>query len=57
MVGPFRLTAALLPNLLAGACKLMVMMSSDLGSIRNNTLGTSHAYRASKAALNMLTWA
>ena len=55
VAGPFRLTAALLPNLLAGARKLVVMMSSDLGSIANNTLGTSHAYRASKAALNMLT--
>jgi NAD(P)-dependent dehydrogenase (short-subunit alcohol dehydrogenase family) len=55
VVGPFRLTAALMPNLLAGARKLVVMMSSDLGSIGNNTLGTSHAYRASKAALNMLT--
>lgn len=55
VVGPFRLTAALTPNLLAGARRLVVMMSSDLGSIGNNTLGTSHAYRASKAALNMLT--
>jgi len=55
VVGPFRLTAALMPNLLAGERKLVVMMSSDLGSIGNNTLGTSHAYRSSKAALNMLT--
>ena len=43
------------PNLLAGERKLVVMMSSDLGSIANNTLGTSHAYRSSKAALNMVT--
>jgi NAD(P)-dependent dehydrogenase (short-subunit alcohol dehydrogenase family) len=55
VVGPFRLTAAMMPNLLAGERKLVVMMSSDLGSIGNNTLGTSHAYRSSKAALNMLT--
>jgi len=55
VVGPFRMTAALLPNLLAGERKLVVMMSSDLGSIGANTLGTSHAYRTSKAALNMLT--
>jgi NAD(P)-dependent dehydrogenase (short-subunit alcohol dehydrogenase family) len=55
LIGPFRLTAALLPNLRLGDRKLVVMMSSDLGSIANNTLGTSHAYRSSKAALNMLT--
>ena len=31
------------------------MLSSDLGSIGNNRLGHSHAYRTSKAGLNMLT--
>ena len=55
VVAPFRLTAKLLPNLLAGTRKTVVMMSSDLGSIGNNQQGASHAYRSSKAALNMLT--
>jgi NAD(P)-dependent dehydrogenase (short-subunit alcohol dehydrogenase family) len=55
LLGPFRVTGRLLPNLRAGERKLVVMMSSDLGSIANNTLGTSHAYRSSKAALNMVT--
>lgn len=55
VIGVFRLTAALLPNLKRGERKLVVMMSSDLGSIANNTQGQSHAYRTSKAALNMLT--
>lgn len=54
VMGPFRVTAALLPNVLAGTRRLVAMMSSDLGSIANNTQGTSHAYRSSKAALNML---
>lgn len=54
VMGPFRVTAALLPNLLAGTRRLVAMMSSDLGSIAENTQGTSHAYRSSKAALNML---
>jgi NAD(P)-dependent dehydrogenase (short-subunit alcohol dehydrogenase family) len=54
-MGPFRVTAKLLPNILAGTRKLVVMMSSDLGSIANNAQGTSHAYRSSKAALNMIT--
>ncbi|PHY19747.1 SDR family oxidoreductase [Caulobacter sp. BP25] len=55
VIGVFRLTAALLPNLKLSERKLVVMMSSDLGSIANNKQGQSHAYRSSKAALNMLT--
>lgn len=55
VMGPFRLIVALLPNLVAGDRKLVVNMSSDLGSIANNTQGQSHAYRSSKAALNMIT--
>jgi NAD(P)-dependent dehydrogenase (short-subunit alcohol dehydrogenase family) len=55
VIGPFRLVARLVPNLLKGHRKLVVMMSSDLGSITNNRQGQSHAYRSSKAALNMLT--
>jgi NAD(P)-dependent dehydrogenase (short-subunit alcohol dehydrogenase family) len=55
VIGVFRLTVALLPNLKRGERKLVMMMSSDLGSIANNTQGQSHAYRTSKAALNMLT--
>jgi NAD(P)-dependent dehydrogenase (short-subunit alcohol dehydrogenase family) len=53
-VGPMRVTKALLDNLRAGRCKLVVNMSSELGSITNNT-GDMYAYRAGKAALNMLT--
>lgn len=55
VLGPFRLTAALRPHLANSPRKLVVMMSSDLGSIANNNLGQSHAYRTSKAALNMVT--
>jgi NAD(P)-dependent dehydrogenase (short-subunit alcohol dehydrogenase family) len=55
LLAPFRLTAALAASLRAGQRKLVVMMSSDLGSIANNTQGHSHAYRTSKAGLNMLT--
>lgn len=55
VMGPFRLIAALLPNLRQGRRRLVVNMSSDLGSIASNTAGQSHAYRTSKAALNMLT--
>ncbi|ASK89306.1 SDR family oxidoreductase [Sphingorhabdus sp. SMR4y] len=55
VMGPFRLIVALLPNLVASDRKLVVNMSSDLGSITNNKHGQSHAYRSSKAALNMIT--
>lgn len=54
-IGPFRLTVALRPHLARGTRRLVVMMSSDLGSIAANTQGQSHAYRTSKAALNMVT--
>jgi NAD(P)-dependent dehydrogenase (short-subunit alcohol dehydrogenase family) len=54
VLGPMRVTEALLAPL-AAAKGMVVMMSSDLGSITNNAQGGSHAYRSSKAALNMLT--
>jgi NAD(P)-dependent dehydrogenase (short-subunit alcohol dehydrogenase family) len=54
-VGPLRVTQALLPNLRQGGRKLVMNMSSGLGSIANNTRGGMAGYRASKAALNMLT--
>lgn len=54
-IGPFRLTVALRPHLARGKRKLVIMMSSDLGSIAANMQGQSHAYRTSKAALNMVT--
>lgn len=55
LLAPFRMTVALAPNVRASQRRIVVMMTSDLGSISNNTLGGSHAYRTSKAGLNMLT--
>lgn len=57
-IGPVRVTQALLPNLLKGNGKKVINISSQLGSIANNT-GTDkrsyrYSYRASKAALNQL---
>jgi NAD(P)-dependent dehydrogenase (short-subunit alcohol dehydrogenase family) len=54
-IGALRVTQALLPNLRAGAEKRVVQMTSRMGSIADNTSGGSYAYRASKAALNMVT--
>jgi len=53
-VGPFLLTQALLPNLRAGQGKLVIAISSGLGSIAENTTGGWVAYRASKTALHQL---
>lgn len=55
LLAPFRLTVALAPSLRLAARPVVIMLSSDLGSIANNRMGQSHAYRSSKAGLNMLT--
>jgi NAD(P)-dependent dehydrogenase (short-subunit alcohol dehydrogenase family) len=51
--GPMRMSQALLPNMRAGKLKRIVHISSQMGSIQNNS-GGSYTYRASKAALNQL---
>ncbi|MBE9138218.1 SDR family oxidoreductase [Nodosilinea sp. LEGE 07088] len=50
-LGPLRLTAALLPNLASGS--KVVLMTSRMGSIGDNTSGSSYGYRLSKVALSM----
>ncbi len=53
-ISPLLVTKALLPNLQAGKLKRIVNISSQLGSIANNTGGSSYGYRASKTALNQI---
>jgi NAD(P)-dependent dehydrogenase (short-subunit alcohol dehydrogenase family) len=53
-LGPLRVTQALLPNLRAGERKLVVAISSGLGSIAENSSGGWVAYRISKAALHQV---
>ncbi len=53
--GPALVAKAVKASLEASSKRLIVNISSQLGSIRNNTGGSSYGYRASKAALNMLT--
>lgn len=53
--GPVRVTQALLPNLRAGQGRVIVNITSNLGSIAENTDGAFYGYRESKAALNMFT--
>ncbi|MBM4109361.1 MAG: SDR family oxidoreductase [Phycisphaerae bacterium] len=54
-VAPVLVVKAVLPMLLEGERRLVVNISSHLGSIGANAGGSSYSYRASKAALNMLT--
>ena len=49
---PLKFSGALLPNLKASQRKLVVNISSKVGSISDNTSGCNYAYRSSKAALN-----
>ncbi|MEZ5977482.1 MAG: SDR family oxidoreductase [Planctomycetota bacterium] len=53
-MGTLRVTEALLPALRNGERKLIVNVTSRMGSIDDNTSGGAYAYRASKAALNMI---
>ena len=50
-IGPLRLTRALLANLHPGA--KVILMTSRMGSIADNSSGGSYGYRMSKAALCM----
>jgi len=51
-LGAIQVADALLPNLRLGKEKLLLNISSRMGSISDNTSGRSYAYRSSKAALN-----
>jgi len=50
-IAPLQLTQALLPNLRNGS--KVVLISSLMGSIEDNSSGGMYGYRMSKAALNM----
>lgn len=50
-IAPLRFTKALLPNLNKGS--KVILMTSRMGSIDDNTSGGSYGYRMSKVALSM----
>lgn len=52
--GPLRVTESLLGHLRAGSGRTIVNMTSKMGSVADNGSGGSYAYRASKAALNIV---
>jgi NAD(P)-dependent dehydrogenase (short-subunit alcohol dehydrogenase family) len=51
-IAPVRIAEALLPNLEMGGGRIVLSLTSRMGSIADNGSGGSYAYRSSKAALN-----
>ncbi|SMF48073.1 NAD(P)-dependent dehydrogenase, short-chain alcohol dehydrogenase family [Tistlia consotensis] len=55
VLAPARLAAAFWPAVVASSRRVIVNVSSKMGSIADNGSGGAYAYRSSKAALNMVT--
>ncbi|MBS0288501.1 MAG: SDR family oxidoreductase [Proteobacteria bacterium] len=53
-LGPLKLIEALKEQVAKSERKLIVVLSSSMGSISENSSGGYYSYRASKAALNMI---
>jgi NAD(P)-dependent dehydrogenase (short-subunit alcohol dehydrogenase family) len=54
-IAPLKISETFLENIARSHLKTIVSISSKMGSIQDNHLGESYSYRASKAALNMIT--
>lgn len=54
LLGPARVSEAFLEHLKRGERRLIVTLTSGMGSLSDNTSGGSVLYRTSKAAVNML---
>ena len=54
-IGPMRVSEAFVDHVARSKRKLIVTITSGMGSIADNTSGGSIAYRTSKAAVNMVT--
>jgi len=52
-LGPLRVAEAFVMNVASSEQKLIVTLTSGMGSIADNTSGGAFAYRSSKAAVNM----
>ena len=55
LLGAFKVATAFQNNLAKAERGVLVNMSSDLGSMAQNTMGNMYSYRTSKTALNMIT--
>lgn len=55
LLGAFKVATAFRSHLAKADKGMLVNMSSDLGSMAQNTMGNMYSYRGSKTALNMVT--
>lgn len=54
LLSPFKIATAFKEHVSESEKKILVMMSSDLGSVEQNNFGGFYSYRASKSALNII---
>jgi len=55
LLAPFKVATAFHDQVAMSSKKLLIMMSSDLGSVEQNNFGGLYSYRTSKAGLNILS--
>tara|TARA_B100000959_G_C14997961_1_gene631556 strand:+ start:19740 stop:20462 length:723 start_codon:yes stop_codon:yes gene_type:complete len=55
LLAPFKVATAFYNQIAMSKKKILIMMSSDLGSVQQNNFGGLYSYRASKAGLNILS--
>jgi NAD(P)-dependent dehydrogenase (short-subunit alcohol dehydrogenase family) len=53
-MAPLKMAEAFMPHVAASQLKKIVTLSSKMGSVDDNTSGSSYIYRSSKAAVNMV---
>jgi NAD(P)-dependent dehydrogenase (short-subunit alcohol dehydrogenase family) len=53
-IGPLRVSEAFVDHVAQSERKLIVTITSGMGSLADNTCGGAYAYRSSKAAVNMV---
>ena len=54
LLAPFKVATSFHKQISISDKKTLIMMSSDLGSVSQNTFGGLHSYRASKSGLNVV---
>ena len=55
LLAPFKVATSFHKQISISGKKTLIMMSSDLGSVDQNTFGGLYSYRASKSGLNIIT--
>jgi len=55
LLSPFKIATAFHDHVARSEKKILIMMSSDLGSVEQNNFGGFYSYRSSKSALNIIS--